>query len=188
MDGSSLFKTVIFSTKSAFQKKCVLPWFMIWLPSTAFSSLLPQVTSTLMLHNIDKGYITWVVFLDLSKAFDTLDHQILHDKLSNFRFDCSAVQWFSIYLTHRTQSSYLYQWYYLRTSISSVWVFQRLRVLGQFLFIMYINDPTLAVSSCSIVLYADDALIFFESKSAKDIESNLKFDLMICLDGSFQTV
>ena len=51
-----------------------------------------------------KGQLTGLVFLDLTKAFDTLDHSVLRDKLTSLVFSKSSVQWFDTYLTGRTQS------------------------------------------------------------------------------------
>ena len=57
-----------------------------------------------LLQNIDKGQITGLVFLDLTKAFDTIDHSVLLDKLASLEFSKASVQWFKAYLTDRTQS------------------------------------------------------------------------------------
>ena len=63
-----------------------------------------HVTNTL-LENIDKGLLTGLIFLDLSKAFDTLDHSIMLDKLISLGMNRSAIQWFTMsYLTMRTQN------------------------------------------------------------------------------------
>ena len=63
-----------------------------------------HVTNSL-LENIDKGLLTGLIFLDLSKTFDTLDHRImLLDKLTSPGMNRSAVQWFRSYLAVRTQS------------------------------------------------------------------------------------
>ncbi len=61
-------------------------------------------TTNKLLHNIDRGLLTGMVFLDLSKAFDTLDHVRMREKLFQLGFEDSAVIWFDGYLTNRTQS------------------------------------------------------------------------------------
>ena len=56
-------------------------------------------------YNIDRGKINAVVFLDLKKAFDTVDHEILLSKLSNFAIYGNAHQWFKSYLENRNPST-----------------------------------------------------------------------------------
>jgi hypothetical protein len=53
--------------------------------------------------NIDNGLINGVVFIDLKKAFDTIDHQIILQKLINYGIDENSLTWFHSYLTDRTQ-------------------------------------------------------------------------------------
>ena len=53
---------------------------------------------------MDKGQLTGMVFLDLSKAFDTIDHDIMLKKLISLGFSDSAALWFKAYLTNRSQS------------------------------------------------------------------------------------
>ena len=71
-------------------------------PLHSTTTCLVHVTNTI-LKNIDNGLLTGLVFLDLSKTFDTLDHSLMLDKLSAFGFNRSPVQWFNSYLTDRSQ-------------------------------------------------------------------------------------
>ena len=61
-----------------------------------------HLTDYIKLEN-DKGIFTGMVLLDLQKAFDTVDHTILLNKLKWLRADDLTVQWFRSYLTDRTQ-------------------------------------------------------------------------------------
>lgn len=53
--------------------------------------------------NIDNGFLNGVVFIDLKKAFDTIDHEIILRKLSYFGADQATIKWFQSYLSDRTQ-------------------------------------------------------------------------------------
>ena len=53
--------------------------------------------------NIDNGFLNGVVFIDLKKAFDTIDHEIMLRKLSYFGADQATIKWFQSYLSDRTQ-------------------------------------------------------------------------------------
>ena len=95
------------------------------------------------------------MFLDLRKTFDTLDHDILLVKLTvSFNFNKSATQWFSSYLTGRSQSVCV------NGAISHpeelLYGVPQEGVLGLLLFIMYINELPQVISSCNIELCADD--------------------------------
>ena len=57
--------------------------------------------------NIDRGLVNAVVFLDLKKAFDTVDHDILPRKLQYYGICCTSHQWFASYLDSRTQICHL---------------------------------------------------------------------------------
>ena len=54
-------------------------------------------------ENIDNGLLNSVVFIDLTKAFDTIDHEIILRKMAHLGVDQAAIKWFSSYLSGRTQ-------------------------------------------------------------------------------------
>ena len=53
--------------------------------------------------NLDKKGLPLAIFLDLSKAFDTIDHTILINKLKNYGIQNTELEWFKSYLLHRQQ-------------------------------------------------------------------------------------
>ena len=67
--------------------------------SMAIVELVEQVTSA-----VEKNEGTLGIFLDLSKAFDTIDHDILLYKLEYYVFRCIVLDWFNRYLENRKQS------------------------------------------------------------------------------------
>ena len=77
---------------------------------SAYRSFHSTETALLSVHNdlvcaIDSGKVSLLVLLDLSAAFDTVDHQILLSVLENrFSMDSTALRWFESYLTDRVQS------------------------------------------------------------------------------------
>ena len=54
-------------------------------------------------RHMDEGVMTGVVFLDLTKAFDTIDHEILLHKLTTFNIGPMTIEWFDSYLSNRLQ-------------------------------------------------------------------------------------
>ena len=144
-------------------------------PKLSTSTALAFFTDSI-LDNADNGLITASVFLDLSKAFDTVDHNILLRKLKLIGLDSKSLNWFESYLTNRLQ----------KTSISntlssplpvSVGVPQG-SLLGPLLFIIYVNEMPNIVKHCKIIVYADDTLLYYSSNSAKDIEQRINEDLL----------
>ena len=59
------------------------------------------------LWNIDNKHLNGVIFLDLKKVFDTMDHAILLEKLKLYGVDCLSLKWFRSYLSDRKQQNFI---------------------------------------------------------------------------------
>ena len=57
--------------------------------------------------NIDNGLLNGVVYIDVKKAFDTIDHAILLRKLANYGLDLGSLRFFASYLVNRSQKCYV---------------------------------------------------------------------------------
>ena len=105
---------------------------------SAFRSLHSTVTALIEATdnwswNIDRGFINAVVFLDLKKAFDIVDHNILLSKLQAYGIQGSTNQWFWSYLKNRTQTC-LVNGNKSSKMFAFAVVFHRERFLGPFCF------------------------------------------------------
>ena len=126
-------------------------------------------------YNIDRGKINAVVFLDLKKAFDTVDHEILLSKLSNYGIHGNAHQWFKSYLENRTQVCSING--SLSESCSLSCGVPQGTILGPLLFLLYINDLPNCLSSCEPRMYADDTHLTYAGNDADNIQLRLNQDL-----------
>ena len=119
---------------------------------------------------LDSGFIPLSLYIDLSKAFDTLDHTILLHKLKSYGITSSALTWFKSYLSNRNQFT-LYDGFSSSSLPLNTGVPQG-SVLGPLLFLVYINDICNASSECHMILYADDSTAVFPL-SPLNIESGV---------------
>ena len=115
------------------------------------------------------------IFMDLSKAFDTIDHDILMYKLQRYGVRGTSLFWIRDYLSNRKQYV-MYQSSKSSTSTITCGVPQG-SILGPLLFLIYINDIVYSSPVLSFTLFADDTNIFYSHKNFNTLISNINSEI-----------
>lgn len=126
-----------------------------------------------LLTNLNRNLITSCVFLDYSKAFDTVNHQRLLIKLDKYGID--DIKWFKSYLTNRFQAVKLGSCFSTFKNISCG--VPQGSVLGPTLFNIYLNDINYLPLASKMLLYADDVVLFSAGHDPDVILANIQQDL-----------
>ena len=138
----------------------------------ALLQLVDELTGSL-----DDNKISLGVFIDLAKAFDTIDHNILLEKLMNYGIRGVVLNYFKDYLNSRSQ-------YVSINGVNSDSLYVRCGVpqgsiLGPILFLLYINDLNTVSSKLKTIMFADDTNLFITGNSIGEIEERMNTELML---------
>ena len=127
--------------------------------------------------NMNKKLFSRAVFYWLKKAFDTenQNHTILLDKLNYYGLCGIVNQWFSSYLSNRTQTTEIGS--HISSKININCCVPQGSVLGLLLFLLYINDIQYCSSKLQFFLFADDTNALYAHKDLKTLELTVNAEL-----------
>ena len=115
------------------------------------------------------------VFIDLCKAFDTVNHDVLCTKLDHYGIKGGVLSWCKHYLLNRTQQTLANN---VKSSERNVqYGVPQGSVLGPLFFILYVNDLQHAFKNVKVQLYADDTVLYLSGSDPKMVQEHFQKDL-----------
>ena len=130
-----------------------------------------------IMHDMNDKQMTLGLFLDLSKAYDVINHELLLKKLDHYGIRGIANSWFKSYLSSRKQ--YVSIENFSSNLADVVNGVPQGSILGPILFLLFINDLCTLSSKIKCILFADDTNLFYSSNNLKDCTDLLNQELNI---------
>ena len=121
---------------------------------------------------LNMGYMVGLIYMDLSKAFDSLNHELLIAKLKCYGLDQNAVEFFRSYLSNRYQCCKINN--ILGDGRKSIAGVPQGSILGLLLFSIFLNDIFFFLKDANIGNYADDNTLYAYNNSLETVICNLR--------------
>lgn len=137
-------------------------------------SLINLIVTNWKMAIHDKKVII-AIFLDLQRAFETVDQGLLIEKLKSYGVYGTELKWFKSYITGRKQRTKIKD--SISSSIDVKLGVPQGSILGVLLFIIYINDMVKSVEFSKLVLFADDALLYVCGDNITECVTKINHDL-----------
>ena len=120
---------------------------------------------------MDEGLLTGAVFIDLRKAFNSVDHDLLIKKLESYGFKNNELNWFKSYLSDRKQVVSVGK------EISDYCLIMSRApqgsILGPLSFVLFINYLPEVLTKRQILMYADNTVTYFSASNSQVIADTL---------------
>ena len=173
---NKIFEKIVHSRLYDFLERCNIIYMNQFGFRKKHSTIHALLSMTEDIRNaIDNDFLVCGVFIDLKKAFDTVDHNILLEKLNYYGVRGVTNNWFRSYLTNRYQKVTI-NGHKSKNALMRFGVPQG-SVLGPLLFLLYINDLHYAIKNSTTRHFADDTNLIIKNKSAKVLTRDLNVDL-----------
>ena len=133
-----------------------------------------------VLEAMERKKRTGLLFVDISKAFDSINHKILLGKLEHIGLSESSLKWFKSYLVDRRQCVCI-NGELSETRQIDIGVPQGI-ILGPLLFNVYVNSLPTCVKKCRMILYADDAVLIYAASTPDSLQDAFVLDFKLMCD------